>query len=105
MNIPESVIEPFGYTGMPVVQPRVFWVRAKRLLEVCEERANRWLEMYVISARNPNWTDGQIRKYLTAELLHEKDWLSVTVSFHYDLICVDLRHHDFAIIRKFSVRR
>jgi len=103
---PSSVLEPFGYTGIPSTRPHdLLYRRAKRLLEICQSKAERWLDMYVLSGRNPDWKDEQIRKYLMAELLHETDWLAVTVYCSNEYIRVYLDHIEYPITREFLTRR
>ncbi len=76
---------------------------AQRLLEICEGKARYWISNVVRDRRG--WTDQQLRKYLMAELLHETDWLAVTVHFSHKGLYIYLDHIEYSLTRRFFVSR
>jgi hypothetical protein len=107
MIIPQSTLEPFGYTGIPFARGRYLMYRqAVRVLEICEERARYWLSYRVAHKEQRGWTDQQLRNYLIAELEHEtEDWLEVTALIIGGDLYVCLRHKKQHNTRSFSIRR
>ena len=101
MNIPQSTIEPFGYTGMPFARGRYLMYRqAERLLEVCIGRIEHWLKI----GGSEGLTDDIICNHITADLLHDgrHEWLYVEVRSDYAIggsISLRLRHRQYDIYR------
>jgi len=108
MIIPQSSLEPFGYTGIPFARGRYLMYRqAVRVLEICEEKARYWMSRHRVTHEDQRgWTDQQLRNYLIAELVHEtENWLEVTALFVGGDLHVFLRHKKQHNTRLFSIRR
>lgn len=100
MNIPQSAIDPFGYTGMPFARGRYLMFRvAQRKMEILQCRAERWLSVWECR-EIPN---AQLCLWLEAYLTHEQEWLRVSTHFSESSIYVNLWDTKYHIDKHFRV--
>jgi hypothetical protein len=101
MNIPLTVIEPFGVIGIPIIKMPMMHRYATRQLEVCMGRIGHWLYM----GGSEGLTDVQICGHIIFDLLHDgrDEWLDVrvrsdyakggSISLHLQHLKQDIRRH------------